>query len=329
MRPLLPLILLLFTGIPSSAPSLRVILGPNPRMQATRVLLDPANPGRTMLGRLRFLGGLKLSSGDEAFGGFSSMTVDGDRFTLLSDSGNIVGFRMGRDLHPFAVTFGDLPDGPTGSQGKANRDSESMLRDSATGRIWVGFESANAIWRYAPGFARGEASVSPAPMHDWDVNGGPESMARLRDGSFVVIAETTPPAKGSKGRAALRFSGDPTARGTTNYGFVFLPPPGYDPSDMVLLPDGRLLVLVRRITLTDWFESKLLLVDPQTIAPGATLSGTEIAAFTGSVTRDNFEALAVTREAGATILWIASDDNREFVQQSLLMKFRLELPPAK
>ena len=56
------------------------------------------------------------------------------------------------------------------------------------------------------------------------------------------------------------------------------------------------------------------------------MAGQEIATFTAPVTRDNFEALAVTQEAGATILWIASDDNLLPIQQSLLMKFRLDLP---
>jgi hypothetical protein len=46
------------------------------------------------------------------------------------------------------------------------------------------------------------------------------------------------------------------------------------------------------------------------------------------VQHDNFEALAIAREGDATILWIASDDNNAWWQQSLLLKFRLDLPPA-
>ena len=40
---------------------------------------------------------------------------------------------------------------------------------------------------------------------------------------------------------------------------------------------------------------------------------------------DNFEALAAVREGKDTILWIASDDNLEAWEQSLLLKFRLDL----
>ena len=40
---------------------------------------------------------------------------------------------------------------------------------------------------------------------------------------------------------------------------------------------------------------------------------------------DNFEALALGREGGHDVLWIASDDNQAFWQRSLLLKFRLDL----
>ena len=38
---------------------------------------------------------------------------------------------------------------------------------------------------------------------------------------------------------------------------------------------------------------------------------------------DNMEALAITREGEDIIIWIASDDNFNAVQESILMKFRL------
>jgi hypothetical protein len=47
------------------------------------------------------------------------------------------------------------------------------------------------------------------------------------------------------------------------------------------------------------------------------------------VQHDNFEALAITREGADTIVWIASDDNGEFWEQSLLLKFRLNFGQAK
>jgi hypothetical protein len=49
-----------------------------------------------------------------------------------------------------------------------------------------------------------------------------------------------------------------------------------------------------------------------------------VAAFEGAVTRDNLEALSVTQEGGRTILWLASDDNYNPLQRTLLMKFALD-----
>ena len=44
----------------------------------------------------------------------------------------------------------------------------------------------------------------------------------------------------------------------------------------------------------------------------------------GPVTVDNMEALDVTREGGKTIVWVASDDNLNALQRTLLLKFALD-----
>lgn len=311
----------------ASGREMRLRLGPATPIEAVRVPLDTGDPARTRLGALTYLGGVRLRNGDPAFGGFSAMQVQGDRFTLLSDAGNIVQFRMGPDWMPRDVRFGDLPAGPGSPAYKMNRDSESMALDPATGKFWVGFERHNAIWRYDPGFSRGEASAKPPIMRDWSENGGAESMVRLRDGRFVVISETTRPDKGRRRaeRVVAIFPGDPTDPAGKVQELSYVPPAHYDPSDAVELPDGRLLVLNRRITLRDLFTAKLTLIDIRGAKAGTVLRGTEIATFAAPVQHDNFECLAITREGAATILWVASDDNQEWWEQSLLLKFRLDL----
>lgn len=303
----------------------RDLLGKVPRMTVERVPLDARDPGRTRVGALTYLGGIRLKSPDRAFGGFSSMQIKGDHFTLLSDGGTFIRFRMGADWTPRELVFGDLPDGPGTGWLKSDRDSESMTSDPATGQIWVGFERYNAIWRYDAGLTRAERSAEPAAMRDWSVNGGPESMVRLADGRFVVIGETSRP-KGSRiGREALLFPGDPTRPGIEPIRFAYMPPGElYDPSDAVQLPDGRLIVLNRRFAVPSLFTVKLTLVDPREFRPGAVVRGTEIAALAAPLVHDNYEALAITREGDDTILWMASDDNQQFWEWSLLLKFRIE-----
>lgn len=302
----------------------RPMLGARADIEATRVALDPGNPARLKVGALTYLGGVALSSSDGAFGGFSSMSVAGDRFTLLSDGGNIVRFRMdggGRVTEPW---FGDLPAGPGLGWHKSDRDSESMTVDPASGQVWVGFERANQIWRYSPGLTPPAAMAAPRAMAGWMDNGGAESLVRLHDGRFLVIAETDP-WHGGAARNALIFSGDPVAHPNSGFRFGYLPPAGYDPSDAVELPDGRVVVLNRKLAIPFAWSAVLTLIDPRGVKPGATVAGREIARFAAPLTVDNFEGLAVTREGAATILWMVSDDNLFVLQRTLLMKFRLDL----
>ena len=287
------------------------------------VSLDSNDAARRRVGRLTYLGGVALSSDDPAFGGFSSMHVDGDRFTLLSDGGTFIRFRMQPGWRISDLHFGNLPDGPGTGWDKADRDSESMTVDPVSGATWVGFEKYNAIWKYAPGFARAQARARPATMAQWPENGGPEAMVRLHDGRFLVLGESAHWPH-HKHRAALLFEHDPTIDPSGGFRFSYAPPHHYDPSDAAELPDGDLLVLNRRFEPPYNFTAILTIVPRAAIAPGRTVAGTPIATFAAPLIHDNFEALAVTREGTATIVWIASDDNQSILERSLLLKFRLE-----
>lgn len=308
------------------------LLGKRAQLTATRVMLDRTNPRHVRVGGLTYLGGVALDSRDPAFGGFSSLDVTGDRFTLLSDGGNIVQFDMGADWLPHRVAFENLPAGPGIGWEKRDRDSESMAIDPATGKIWVGFENSNSIWRYAPGFARYEAQVAPEAMRKWPTNGGPESMARLPDGRFLVISEEAhvrgadwsgSEAERLRTREALIFAGDPTG-GTAPTRFAYEPFGRYDPSDVTALPNGDLLVLDRGFRLPFTFSARVSRVDRRDVAAGRIARGQLIATIDAPLIHDNFEGIDTTVENGATIVWIVSDDNQMFLQRTLLLKFRLE-----
>lgn len=316
------------------------LLGGHADMTATWVALDPADRSRTKLGGMTYLGGATLRSRDPAFGGYSALAVDGEHFTLLSDGGNIVRFRMGLDWRPAAIEFFNLPGGPARGWSKRDRDSESLTLDPVTHRAWVGFEHWNAIGRYSIGgdgvpFGRFDGFVKPRAMADWPDNGGPESMVRLRDGRFVVIAETArpnpvegrrSPGRRNSGRLGLIFAGDPLASApeTRPAGFVYLPPRGFSPADVTQLPDGRLLVLNRGFTPPLTFSNSVTIIDPDAIREGARVRGREIARLAAPLVHDNFEGIAATREGRDTIVWIVSDDNETVLERTLLLKFRLD-----
>lgn len=318
-------LLWLFTGSWSGM-SPRPILGSHAEFAATRVAIR-AHSADLRVGGLTFLAGYRLTSKDPAFGGFSSIDVNATRFTLLSDSGNIVRFSLDARGQVANREFGDLPGGYGSGWLKEDRDSESMTRDPTTGRVWVGFEGSNSIWRFAPRLAHAEGQIAPRAMQDWPENGGPEAIVRLRSGKFLVFSEQQPGAHGL-GRQALLFDGDPVDRRSKAVGFTYIPPIGYEPTDAAELPDGRIALLNRRFTLGGSFTVVLASIDPHAIRAKAIVRSHDIARFEGDVLHDNYEGLAVLREGNDTILWIVSDDNQSMLQQSLLLKFRLDAAPA-
>lgn len=270
-------------------------------------------------GALTLVGVWRLNSEAPAFGGFSAIALQRGRLVLLNDGGNWVSFAI-RGGRPVDARAGYLPDGPRIGWEKKDRDSESLVMDPRTGRAWIGFESANAIWRYAPGFRRAEGQVRPQGMRRWRQNGGPESMARLPDGRFVVIAERGP--KRRLPRPGLIFGCDPTL-GCAPQRFGYRPPAGYDPSDAAALPNGDLLVLTRQWRFPVRFTAKLTLVRHTDLRAGRVARGREIATLDGPLA-ENWEGLAVSREGGRTVLWMVSDEDQPLVQRTLLAKFRLD-----
>lgn len=323
MRILHSVLLALFL-VPSWSGDVRITLpDPKMRIRAVPVVPYPGQPARRRVGSLVFERGYRLVGTGNAFGGYSALVVEGNRFLLLGDFGIIARFKMDAGGALSGLTTTALPNGPNSGWTKLDRDAESMTNNPATGQLWVGFENSNQIWRYSADFARAERHSAPRAMHGWPINNGAEAMVRLRNGRFLAIAESDP-WTGGKGRAAVSFSGDPTISPRRGFLFSYLPPKGYDPSDMAELPDGRLILLNRRVDFMTGLTVIVTIVDPHSIRPGALVTGRAIARFAGNMLRDNFEGIAVVREADGTKLWILSDDNQSLLQQTLLLKFRLD-----
>ena len=321
---LLHSVLLALFFVPSWSGDVRItLLDPALRITAVPVLPYRHDPRRRRIGSLVFERGYRLTGTGDAFGGYSSLLVEGDRFLLLNDFGLFASFTLDAAGRIGGLRNGALPDGPGTGWTKVDRDSESMTVDPVTRRLWVGFENSNEIWRYSDGFGRAERHAAPPAMQRWPINNGAEAMVRLRNGRFIAIAESDP-WSGGRGRAAISFAGDPTVDPRRGFQFSYLPPPGYDVSDMAELPDGRLILLNRNVTLMTGFSVVVTIVDPRSIHPGARVPGRVIARFVGDTLRDNFEGIAVVREADGTKVWIVSDDNQTNLQQTLLLKFRLD-----
>lgn len=307
--------------------ALAVLLAPGtwwrsiiPDRQATVVRMVPLPFDRSGHNGLAVEGLWQIKGRGENFGGYSAMSLIGRRgIRLLSDRGFALSVpRPGpdavdsmpyatRQLHP----FGFPPDELT--------DIESVTSDPATGQYWVGYENKHLIFRYA---ASGDpqAFVRPDYTRHWADNGGIEAMVRLADGRFVVLHED--------GGDLFVYPGDPVAGAQAERGSVAWPS-GYSPTDAAQLPDGRLVVVLRRVVLAlPVFECRLVLLDLNGWQPGQELHPQPLVQLEDLVPRENWEAVAVEpRTEGAVTLWLAADDNRSALQRSLLARLRFMPPP--
>ncbi|MET0371438.1 MAG: esterase-like activity of phytase family protein [Sphingobium sp.] len=298
---------------------------PESRAATSLLVRTRALPGGSaQVGLLRMEGAWILDSDNPGFGGISSMLVDGGgRILALSDSGTLIGIDIAGP--PGARSFiAPLPVRPQDRDKPWwTWDSEAMTHDPASDRYWVGFELQQPICRYAPGFARVEACRAWPEISAWPKTGSLESLARLPDGRFIAIAEMGMTREGD--HETLLFAGDPAEEATpAPLRLRYAPPRGYRPTDAVAIDDRHLLVLNRRLALSDLFTATLSLVDlPAHMAPGTRLTGRTLAQLAPPLPSDNFEALAVSHDRDRITVWIMSDDNHEFFQRSLLLKFAL------
>jgi hypothetical protein len=320
LRRLLALLIALGLG---TATWLRSEVPPPSYAEKLTLLPLPLGPRCCQAGPLHLLGAWQLVSPHQAFGGYSALLQPAPgQLLAISDRGYYLAFpEPGTRWHRprFGAVIQDAV------QLKANRDFESATRDPASGRIWIGQEGRNAIERHRPGFGR-EAFREVPEMQDWSRNSGAEAMVRLRDGRIIVLCECTGPTFGTDLHPGLLFTSDPALPAKPQR-FDFSGVPGYRPTDMAQLPDGRVLILARRLLwpLPPRFAMKVLIVDPAELRPGATWQAREVADIAAPWPVDNYEGLAIERLAdGSLIAWIISDENSAAYQRVLLLKVALD-----
>jgi hypothetical protein len=290
------------------------------------VPLPPAEDLARHLGPFALEGVWQMTSPCQGFGGYSALVPLGDgRLLAIGDNGGLLWFAPpGRK--PAAPKFAVFTTGPDGW--KRDRDAESATRDPATGTLWVGWEWSHTISRHA-GSLWEPVKVRPRAMRDWGVNSGAEAMVRLADGRFVVLGEGFSGWLDDRTHPALLFSGDPVTAGEPQP-FTFAGPARFSPTDMAQLPDGRVLIVMRRAV---WpmpfrFAARLAIADPAEIRAGGTWQAREVALLTSSLPVDNFEGIAIEPQAdGRVTVWLISDDNNAVTQRTLLWK--LSVDPAR
>lgn len=259
--------------------------------------------------------GWALTSDDTDFGGLSALAESGKGFLAISDTGLIVRLSPGQSQ----ARLQSMPRTCVPHQLKRERDSESLVRDSASGALWVGFEYRNMVCRIEPA-GRAQA-YAPSAMARWPKLGGPEAMLRTADGHFLVFAERS--VKGGSIAPLLSFDRDPADPRAVVTAMRYEAPPQYHPSDAAMLPDGRMLVVNRRWVFPLDFSAIVTLVEPFEIRPGALVRGRPVILLAPPHIADNFEGIAIERRGGRTFIWLVSDDNFLPEQRTYLLEFEL------
>lgn len=278
-------------------------------------------------GELVLVGGWELHSDNSDFGGFSALhSMGGGRLLALSDAAVLAGLTVTARGQAADSFIAPLPVRKGERSTKRDQDSESLAFDPVSGRFWVGFEQRHRIRRYSPGFARSEATGKPQAMQGWPRNGGAEAMVRRADGSFVIFAESRSVRPGVT--IGLIYREDPAEPDSEAQAFAYQPPQGYRITDVVALPDGRLLTLHRRFDYLEGVSAKIGIIAAGAVRPKALVRPRIIATLAPPLPTDNMEGLAIDREGDRTFIWIVSDDNYMAIQRTLLLKFVLNEPGA-
>jgi hypothetical protein len=276
------------------------------------------------VGPLRFAGAVELRATDPRFGGLSGMMVSDDLALLaVSDAGLWVQARLvvredrlvgiaAPDLLPIRDGTGQpLPRGRLG-------DAEALTR-APDGRLLVAFERWHRIRAFADPASPGLYFDPPPGIETLSGNEGLETLAALADGRLLAIEEGIE--NGAPRRAWLG-----GARGWMALPYAH--EPGWRPTDAAGLPDGGALVLERRFGALFGFAGRIMHLPAAALreaSPGTTLAGREIARLAPPLLADNYEAIAIARRAdGALWVFLATDDNFNALQRTLLLAFALD-----
>lgn len=273
----------------------------------------------------------RLSSDSRRFGGYSALVLlPSGQFLAASDRNGWLRF-----IPPMREETIIVPSGATLVRRNLHDkheyfDVEAAVRDPVDGSLWIGLESNLNVARIARvGGAARFAKIEA--LRDWPENGGAEAMTRLADGRWIMLCETCGGGRGGL-HLGLLFAGHPGRSPMTKFGIVV--PAGFDPVDMVPLPDGRVLILTRGYGLfPPRFISRIVLADFARLDVKRPLATQELARIEGRDVRENYEGMAIRSEAdGHVAVWLISDANDSAFQHTRLMQLRLDpakLPPIQ
>lgn len=291
------------------------------------------------VGRLIYRGGLRLSSPEPRFGGWSGLLVsaDGSRLLAQSDEAHWLRTDILYDRHGDLAgvqnaELADMRDLNGKTMSKARGDAEGLAALSSAGPdgpVLVSFEQKARVWRYETGRsldALPKPVAMPKAIAVGDNNQGLEGLTMF-DAHTLFAAMEAPHHDSPDMDAWLVCYPRPHSCHRAGMLHIAFHRP-YHISDAAMGPDGKHLYILERryLGLLGGLVIAMREIEEAAVKPGARLEGEEIARFDASEAMDNMEGLSLRGGAdGKTYVYMISDDNYDHALQStLLLMFELE-----
>jgi hypothetical protein len=318
-------------AVPSPAGNIRDPI----KLQTTSLVFSRLPIAGETFGKLRFRGGLVLSSPESRFGGFSGLAVsaDGKRLMAVSDEG----WWLQADIEYNGARLSALANAAMAplldragnrARSKQRRDAEALAVEPAgemNASVYVGFERRTRIEKFnmrSKGLAARPVRISiPDSLAAGPDNAELEALGRLESGPFkgslLAISEKNLDGAGNV-RAWI-------INGSKSISFAIARNENYDITDLAVLPDGNILTLERSYspgTLVGMAVRKFSLSGVKadtTIFPDLLFRGRQ-----PFYRIDNMEGIAAHKVGQEQRITIISDDNYNHgVQQTVLFQFAL------
>lgn len=297
-------------------------------VRATPIESFEIAPGAAEDGEIVFRGGLVLSSSYRQFGGISGLDITADgRLLAVADVGFWLTGRIVEDGEGWLRGVEDWQMAPILDEdgAEANRtisaDAEGLRYDAATGTVLVSFEHNHRVSRFAAAdlaAARPETVVLPA-LPGLRGNRGIEAVALAPTNSPLAGAVVILSEEADDGAGNIRgwIVGGPLAGP-----FAVTRSGQYAVTDAAFLPNGDLLILERRLSLSAGIGMQIRRIAAEDIRPGAVADGRTVLADDHLFQIDNMEGIAVRMlPSGDALIALVSDDNYSLLQRTLLLQF--------
>lgn len=278
-------------------------------------------------GPLTYLGGLALNSPHRNFEALSGLTIIGNQMIIVTDEGHWVSAELesdeaGRPTGLSNARLGALLN-TDGSPMLTKRLADSEAVALVDGELWVTSERNQPIRAYTfeDGRPTGPARLpfgSEAPLSG-NRNQGLEAMVHVTTGPLAgeTLIFLEEPHRRASNPTAMRLLPDGSRRT-----FAIRRQDDFAVTGAAVLPEGDVLLVERRFSWNDGIFMRLRHLPASDIASGA-VEGRIILEADGGTLIDNMEGIAISDHASGPIITLISDDNGNFFQRTLLLRFQI------